>query len=56
MHTLDPNFVDDVIMNSRVKHAPQESHLLIFLLIITDDLGCGHAHLYAVNNKLPGFL
>lgn len=43
-------------MNHRVKHTPQKSHLLIFLLIITDDLWRGHAHLYAVNNKLSGFL
>lgn len=56
LHTLDSNFVDGVIMNSRVKHTPQESHLLIFLLIITDDLWCGHAHLYPIDKKLPGFL
>lgn len=37
-------------------HVPQESHLLIFLLIVSDDLGGGHAHLHAVNNKLPGSL
>lgn len=43
-------------MNHGVKHIPQKSHLLIFLLIITDDFWCGHAHLYAVNNKLSGFL
>lgn len=40
----------------RVIHIPQESHLFIFLLVIADDLGGGHTHLHAVNNKLPGSL
>lgn len=32
---------------------PEESHLFVFLLVIPDDLGGGHTHLHAVNDKLP---
>lgn len=39
-----------------VIHIPEEPHLLVFLLVIPDDLGGGHAHLYAVDNKPPGSL
>lgn len=39
-----------------VGHPPEEPHLLVLLLVITDDLGSGHAHLHAVNYKLPGSL
>lgn len=39
-----------------VINIPQEPHLLVFLLILADDLGCGHAHLHAIDDKLPGSL
>lgn len=31
---------------------PEKSHLLVLLLIVTDDLGGGDAHLHAVHHKL----
>lgn len=40
----------------RVSRIPQKSHLLVFLLVIADDLGGGHAHLHSVDDKLPGSL
>ena len=42
-----------VLLTDRVTHVPQESHLLVFFLIVPDDLGGGHAHLDAIDNKLP---
>lgn len=45
-----------IVCQCVISHVPEESHLLIFLLIITDDLRSGHAHLYTVNNKLSGSL
>lgn len=41
---------------TRVSRVPQKSHLLVFLLVIADDLGGGHAHLHSVDDKLPGSL
>lgn len=33
---------------------PEESHLLVLLLIVPDDLRGCHAHLHTVDHKLPG--
>lgn len=44
------------LSTGRVIHVPQESHLLVLLLVVPDDLGGGHAHLYAIDNEPPGSL
>lgn len=39
-----------------IGHPPEEPHLLVFLLVVTDYLGGGNAHLHTVNHKFPGSL
>lgn len=33
---------------------PEKSHLLVFLLILADDLGGGDAHLHTIHHKPAG--
>lgn len=50
-----PQKITQIII-STISHPPKEPHLLVLLLVVTDYLGGGHAHLHAVNYKLPGSL